>query len=1244
MSTSDDTLDNPKILSETKRILLEERLKGKIGPVSKNKNRIEKRPGSASSIATLGQRRIWLLHQIDPKSPNYNISSSFYLAGPKLDLEVLEKSVNQVIFRHEILRSNYRLENEHLIQVVSGQFNLKIESFEVEANETLESVAESQIQKPFNMEVDPLVRLVFIRQAEGDDLLTFIAHHIIFDEWSLGIFWSEINAIYQQLVSGETDTHEELPIQFADFAFWQDKQYLSGVFSSQLDYWKQQLAAPPSPIALPTDRPFPTALTDLGRLERITISKKLTEQLRSFAQNEAVSMSTVLLFGFNLLLHFYSGAEDILVGVPIADRNRKETAPLIGFFLNTLCIRTDFSGDPTLVQGLEKVGRVFKEAVQNQNTPIENIVDAIGPERVEGRHQLFQTMFVYEREDYAASILNLGETVARSTFIESRRSKFDLTLFAVDSGEQLTSIMEYRTDIFDQGTVHRMLGHFEVLLTELVTFPGKAVSSLCALKDAESKSLKIGWQGPKVLFNDEPLLPGKIEEIAKINADLPALISIAGEVSYKALEHRVNRLAKYLANIGVSVGQPVGVFMHRSPDTIVAALAILRAGGAYLPIDPGYPEHRYCFMIEDAGVQWVITSESLNNQLSTIPNILPITEASIPVELEITNALPVVQPEWLAYIIYTSGSTGKPKGVRVSHENLRNSTYARSHYYSKGPERFLLIPGFSFDSSIAGMFWTLSCGGTLVIPDQVQDPELLGNLIEEHQVTTLLCVPSLYQQLLKWNKEKLESIESVIVAGESCSPALVKIHFESSPNCLLFNEYGPTEGTVWSTVYSCSIEDAAKTHVPIGRPIPNTTVFILDAYGRMLPSGIPGELCIGGNGVALGYWNREELTAERFVNTADLGRIYKTGDRAQWDAEGRIHFLGRIDEQVKIRGYRIETGEIESLLQSHSLIESAVVVPTAIIPHDIPDLTDEVCEDELKSLIERIEALSDSEIHHELESRGFIQNNQNETAYRISHREKFHLDFYLKSKGFIQPPRKEQRDWLLSQAMAEFSDDLEYLDEISKKFVTGFNRKVHEDIRNINEAKLTDFEIMEDWQLPLMQAMVDYATEAGGDILEVGFGRGGSAEMIQQKSINSHSIVESNDHSVEAYFNPWRSSHSDSDIRLFHGRWQDIEPELGLYDGIFFHTFPMDEDEFVEYVLKSITFAEHSFPAMSAHLKPGGVFTYLSTEIDSLSRRHQRLLLKHFSSICFHVVPLNIPEDTKDAWWAPTMVVIKVTK
>lgn len=725
-------------------------------------------------------------------------------------------------------------------------------------------------------------------------------------------------------------------------------------------------------------------------------------------------------------------------------------------------------------------------------------------------------------------------------------------------------------------------------------------------------------------------------------------------VSYAELERVAADLAEQLPLYGTGFGSVVGLSISRSVEAIAGILGILKSGAAYLPLDPTYPVERLEFMVRDACASVIVTDRKtrgawvgFNGQVVEWEKRVGAAGARL---VEGKRRSP--RGGDLAYVMYTSGSTGQPKGVLIEHQNLANSTRARLQYYSEPVQRYLMVSSIAFDSSVAGIFWTLAQGGTLILPEdkEVRDPRRLAELIAGRRVTHLLCLPSLYRFILQFARpDELRTLRCAIVAGEPCPASLIEEHRRCCPGARLYNEYGPTEATVWSTVFDTS-EQAPGVPVPIGRPIPGAEIYLLDPAGSLAPPGWPGEICIGGTGVARGYLNRPELTAACFTVVPALGniRVYRTGDLGRFRSDGQIEFLGRLDQQVKIRGYRVELSEIEEVLKAHPAVQEAAVVVEPAGGSVSQSANGQISVDQLVLAMAGLDPETAERLLTEAEREDGaglgVEPALQTPDRRIIRTQRFDLTFQIKDPAFIRPPRESQRDWLLSRAAHEFAEDLNHLNEVAERFVPGTPPDVLALKRDRSQAKLREDEILEDWHFSLMLAMARCVTEGKGDVLEIGFGRGISAGMIQEFGVRSHTIVECNDYVVREYFNPWRARYPDRDIRLVQAKWQEAIDDLGMYDGVFCQTYPLNEQEMVEGLLRTSTFAEPFFPVAAAHLREGGVFTYLTHEIDSLSRRHQRLLFQYFRSVSLSVQPLEIDPETKDLWWADSMVVVKAIK
>ncbi|MGZ9163886.1 MAG: non-ribosomal peptide synthetase, partial [Anaerolineales bacterium] len=934
MTQQSNDLPSREKFSNAKRALLERRLRGQ----SQGHNQVESIPvskGTDPIPLSFAQERLWFLHQLDPQGSAYNMYEVVRIQGV-LDKAVLTESFKTLIRRHQVLRTSFVVEGDRPWQNVAPDVHFEVPEFElrpfpIDALEReVQGLVKTEIRRPFDLAQSPLLRASLIRQAEDDHILVVTVHHIIFDEWSNELFWHELSVIYRALSVGELPALPELPVQYTDFTLWQ-KHQLETQMADQLVYWRQKLSGELPLIQLPIDRPRPAQQTFRGALKWRQLPSQLCQQLRSLNQELGTTMFMTLLAAFQLLLSRYTSQSDILIGTPIANRSRPETKGLIGLFLNTLVLRADLGEDMPFIEFASRTRKASLEAFAHQDLPFEKLVDELHPQRDKSHNPIFQVMFVHQKS--ALAELDLPGLVTSPVSLDSGVAKFDLTLFAQESNGALSAGLEYNIDLFDDGTADRILGHYQTLLESIVKDPQQPISALQLLPDDERNTLLYEWNDTATDPIRDICIHQLIEEQIAQKPESIAVADDAGQLSYRELNRRANQLAHYLRRLGVGPDVPVGLLLERSTDMIVSILAVLKAGGAYVPLDPDYPTERLAFMLKDARVPVVLTQ-------SNLADVMPDHEANVcfldrdsdliaqesSANLELT-----ANPDNLAYIIYTSGSTGQPRGVPVSHRNLVHSTLAREYFYPDRVGSFLLLSSFTFDSSVAGIFWTLCQGGKLVLPPQriEQDMNRLSELIALHGVTHTLCLPSLHMLLLEIAEPaKLSTLKAVIVAGEACPLELIRQHYRLLPNADLYNEYGPTEGTVWST--ACKIPaDFNGDRVPIGRPIPNMQNYILDRYNQLAPIGVPGELCIAGPGITAGYLNAPEKTAQKFIQISfgkELAyRLYRTGDRARYLPDGNIDFLGRMDHQVKIRGNRVELGEIENVLRRAPGVKDAIV-------------------------------------------------------------------------------------------------------------------------------------------------------------------------------------------------------------------------------------------------------------------------------------------------------------------------------
>jgi amino acid adenylation domain-containing protein len=894
-------------------------------------------PREQGHVAPLSfaQQRLLFLQQLEPESYVYNISAALRIEG-SLNVAALEESISQVICRHESLRTNFRTVNGQTFQFVNPPFRVHLspEAVQLSAGTSPEAEitnrANHELRCIFDLTAGPLIRARLLRFAEADHALLLIMHHIVADGWSIGVFQRDLAECYGCSQGRQPDL-PKLRVQYADFAAWQCHEKHNALLAAQLAYWKHQLAGLPPRLELPTDRPRPERSAFRGANIPFLVSRQLQERLEQLGQSEGATLFMALLAAFNVLLYRYSGQEDIAVGTPVAHRNRPEIEDLIGFFVNTLVLRTQLSGERTFRELLRRVREVSLGAFAHQDLPFEKLVEELHPQRSLGQSPLFQVMLDLQN---APMELKQIEGLRFSLVpVETETAKFDLTLTFSQTDEGLDAALEYSTELFDEGTASRIVANFLVLLEGIAEHPDAKIDLLPLVAEAEKQELLMEWNNIRLDHTERIHVHRIFEQQAQRTSNAIAVACASEALSYDQLNRQANQLAHSLQHSGAAPGSLIGICMERSAEMPLAILAVLKAGCAYVPLDPAYPAERLAFMMTDTQLKAVITNSRLMSRIPQTPvQIVCMDRDSDAIANEREENLPSpVLLDHPAYVIYTSGSTGNPKGVVISHRNLAHSTLARMAYYTEPAGAFLLLPSFSFDSSVAGLFWTLCQGGRLVIPEEGSHRDLayLGQLIERHSVSHLLCLPSLYRLLLEQEARRLTSLRVAIVAGEACPAALANLHGRLAPQASLFNEYGPTEATVWSTVYDLR-SFAGGNSVPIGRPIANTTLYILDRYLQLAPIGATGELYIGGEAVSHGYLNHVELTAERFIpdpfSREPGARLYRTGDLGRYRQNGDIEFLGRTDFQAKVRGYRIEPMEIELALAQHPSIQQAVAL------------------------------------------------------------------------------------------------------------------------------------------------------------------------------------------------------------------------------------------------------------------------------------------------------------------------------
>ncbi|MGM0887833.1 MAG: non-ribosomal peptide synthase/polyketide synthase [Bacillota bacterium] len=911
---------------------------------------MQKKENKEALPLSYAQQRLWFMDRFNPNSSLYNIPTVWRLKGHWIP-EALEKGLNRLIERHESLRTVFKELGDqpvqHIVEFLPRK--LPVEDYshlplEVKEKE-IESLIAREAQDPFDLMNGPLIRNQLVRLGKEEWLLLCTMHHIISDAWSIGILINELLAFYEEETSGKPAGLSSLSIQYADFAKWQ-KQWLQGeVLDRQLTYWQEELSGELPILQLPVDFPRPVTQTYDGDTYQVILPHTLLSSLKDLSQREGSTLFMTLMAAYQSFLARYTGQKDILVGSPIANRNHKGVEGLIGFFVNTLVYRVDLSGTPTFREILSQVKKKALKAYEYQDIPFEKVVEAVQPERSTSHSPIFQTMFTLQNIKQERLELS-GRSLE---MIESNISiaKFDLSLTAFEVEEGLFVSFDYNTDLFDRRTIARMAGHFENWLNEIVHHPDELFTKLPMLSDTEQKQLLEEWNDTDAVYAHKSLIHELFEQQVSRTPEAVAVVYEGGQLTYQELNETANQLAHYLKKRDIGPESLVGICVERSPDMIIGLLGILKAGGAYVPLDPSYPENRLRYILENSKIQVLLTKEALLGWLPEGIQAICLDRDQAAISKE-SSLAPVsgVTANNLAYIIYTSGSTGNPKGVMIEHHSVMNRLqWMQKNYPLSEQDTILQKTPFSFDVSVWELFWWSFVGARVCLlpPGGEKDPAMIEECIERYRVTTMHFVPSMLSTFLDYMeqskaKKDVSSLCQVFTSGEALNTEQVRRFkgvFYDFQQTKLSNLYGPTEATVDVTYYDCDLEKEQML-IPIGRPIDNTELYVLDQNQQMVPIGVAGELYLGGVGLARGYFNRPELTAERFIPHPfkEGERLYRTGDLVRYLNDSNLEYIGRIDNQVKIRGFRIELGEIEAVLHNHSSVKEAVVLVREDHPGD----------------------------------------------------------------------------------------------------------------------------------------------------------------------------------------------------------------------------------------------------------------------------------------------------------------------
>ncbi|MBW4569107.1 MAG: amino acid adenylation domain-containing protein [Tolypothrix carrinoi HA7290-LM1] len=921
-------------LSPAKKALLEKWKGGKF-----QTDIIPKRQSSQNIPLSFSQQRLWFIDQLYHGSSFYNIPIAFHIKG-QLNITAIQQSLNEILKRHEVWRTTFTLVNGEPVQNIASGLTWDLPMINLEHlsgkdwEAEVKELSAREAKKPFNLASCLLVRATLLRLSKGEHVLLVTMHHIITDGWSCNVFLRELSTLYAAFSTNQPSPLPELPIQYADFTIWQRDRIQGKFLATQLNYWQQQLQGELPVLQLPTDRPRPTVTSFAGAKQYFTFSKNLTDALGQLSQQEDATLFMSLLAAFNILLYHYTDQEDVVIGSPIANRNRAELEGMLGLFVNTLVLRNNLNGNPSFRELLHRVREVTLDAYAHQDLPFEMLVEELHPERDLSRNPLYEVMFVLQNTP--TSVQEVSGLTLRTLEFDSGTAQLDIFLSMSESQEGLTGYLEYNTDIFDSTTITQFINNFQTLLENIVTNPEQRLSELSLLTTSEREQLLFKFNQTRADYPQDVSLHQLFEQQVERTPDSLALISQSEELTYRQLNHRVNQLAHYLQKQGITKETLVAICLERSIDMVVGILGVLKAGGAYIPLDPSYPVERLNFMLSDSQASVLITQQEILEKLSLSSAktvCLDIHKDEIAQESP-ENPISTSSSDNLAYIIYTSGSTGTPKGVLGTHRGTVNGLHWlwKTYPFTQG-EVCCQKTAISFVDSVWEIFAPLLQGiPTVIISNAtILDPQLFIETLAHHKVTRIILVPSLLRLLLdnySHLTKKLSQLKLWITSGEALSVKLVQTFRELIPFAKLINLYGSSEVSANATYYDTSLLPEQASSIPIGRPIDNTQIYVLNRNLQPTPVGVVSELYIGGDGLARGYLHRPELTQERFIDNPFIpgNKLYKTGDLVRYLKDGNLEYFGRHDEQVKIRGFRVELGEIATAIAQHPDVQESVVI------------------------------------------------------------------------------------------------------------------------------------------------------------------------------------------------------------------------------------------------------------------------------------------------------------------------------
>ena len=938
-------------LSPAKRALLEAKLRAQSHEAKDVPSglpavlaRIPLRADRDRAPLTYAQESLWFLEQLNPQMSLYNLSDAQRLQGA-LDVTAVQQALEQIVARHDALRTSFSAADGTPYQIVAPTVALPFVFADASAQpDSAEAMLAAMAEEPFDLSVAPLVRFMLVRLRAEEHILLVVMHHIISDGWSVGVFWKEFAAQYESCLRAVPAAVPNLSVQFGDYAAWQRDHLRGRNLDLQLAYWQKQLAGAPALLELPTDRARPVVQSFHGAQYSVVFPKALHAGLQSLSQREGVTLFMTTLAVFYAWLARLTGQTDLLVGSPLAGRSQTETEDLIGFFVNMLALRTEVEGDPTFRDLLKQVRETALGAYSHQDTPFETLVAELRPERSLSYNPIFQTAFALQPQ--APTALRCDRLQLSPVKLNGVTAKFDFFLSLWEEPDGLRATVEYSTDLFDATTIARWLQHYQNLLEGIVADPALRISELPLLSAAERHQLLWEWNGTATAYPHDASIHQLFEAQTARTPDAVAVVCGEIHLTYRELNRRANQVAHYLRAQGVGTDTLVGLFTERSLLMVIGVLGILKAGGAYLPLDTSYPAARLQFMLEDAQTPVLLTQQKLLARVpqTTAQVICLDTDGDLLARQPEGNPVNQTQPDHLAYVIYTSGSTGQPKGTAIEHRAVNRLVCDTNYVQLSAQDCLAQISNVSFDAATFELWGALLHGARLVIlpKDIALSPQEFVAHLRQHKVTTMFVTTALFNLLSREVPDAFRTLKTVLFGGEACDPNCVRDVLRHGAPERLLHVYGPTESTTFASWHLVEQVPANATTIPIGRPIANTTLYVLDRDLNPVPVGIPGELYVGGDGLAREYWRRPGLTAEKFISIADCRlwnadsanpksaiqnpKLYRTGDLVRLLPDGNIEFIGRKDRQVKLRGFRIELDEIEAALLQHSAVQDCVVV------------------------------------------------------------------------------------------------------------------------------------------------------------------------------------------------------------------------------------------------------------------------------------------------------------------------------